>query len=635
MIRFTDAFTLAHTKLRTRKVRTIITATIASLLFSLLVAAILVISGVIGSARNFMEGGLTERYLTSAVVMPAGIDGMDEMSSREIIARAQEIHKQLIADKTAEAKRLGIEYDPKSEPSPVNEIGVAERNLVGERYLDESSAAARQALAEYHQSRPSDIEAIRKIAEPFKPKAVYQTEFSALNGRATHMEDGQESFGDDEQNQDQDPYASSGLESGWVYMDQGVTDGFLLPQAKAANFATGEAIPLIAPYDKVEKSLGLKKLPNNASQKERLARISEVRSKASDVVFEICYRNSSSEMLIEQAKRTQSEIAKNQNNPNYKKPNLVYGLPEASSCGPAVVESDTRTQGEKDEAAKLDEFESKFNKDYIPDQQKLTFKVVGIAPSGPEYSNFSTVDGIVSMVAGQSLQGLWVVPSQLYDKLPNKAQLDKFKTSSQSHTMPAYVGQLVEFKSSGDAKRFIDDTTCLDIDCDSHTYAYHFGSNSALTDEISRGSQQVLKVAGLIIASIAAVIMMGMVGRVMSDSRRETAVFRAIGARRGDISLIYLTYTTLFCLVIAALALALGMAIAGWVDSEWSSQATVSAQLAFAGAKDGEVFRLIGFSWSALLAVIGLIVATGLVGVLVPLMRNVRRSPLRDMRDDQ
>jgi hypothetical protein len=61
----------------------------------------------------------------------------------------------------------------------------------------------------------------------------------------------------------------------------------------------------------------------------------------------------------------------------------------------------------------------------------------------------------------------------------------------------------------------------------------------------------------------------------------------------------------------------------------------VSAQLAFAGAKDGEVFRLIGFSWSALLAVIGLIVATGLVGVLVPLMRNVRRSPLRDMRDDQ
>ena len=119
MIRFTDAFTLAHTKLRTRKVRTIITAAIASLLFSLLVAAILVISGVIGSARSFTEGGLTERYLTSAVVMSAGIDGMDEMSSPEIIARAQEIHKQLIADKTAEAKRLGIEYDPKSEPSPV------------------------------------------------------------------------------------------------------------------------------------------------------------------------------------------------------------------------------------------------------------------------------------------------------------------------------------------------------------------------------------------------------------------------------------------------------------------------------------------------------------------------------------
>ena len=628
MIRLSDAFTLAYTKLKTRKVRSIVTAAIASLLFSLLVVAILVITGVINSARNFTEGGLTERFVTSVVTFQNG----DVGGSPKVQARAQQIHEQLIAEKTAEAKRLGIEYDPNSEPKPVEDFGD------GDRYLDMSSPAARQAAAEYVSEQPTVVESAKKLAEPYNPIAVYETDYSQIDGEATVMKDGKEILKRDDQ--PVGPSDDGGLGAGWVYMDQAVSESFLLPSEQLDRQKNRSAIPIIAPYNYVEKALGLEKLPRSASREDQLERIREVRSRASGVTFDVCYRNHASMQLVEQARQQGDEIKKNENNREYQKPSLIYGLPDPATCGAAPIISDTRSAQEKDYASKLESFETKFNPESQPDQQKISFRVVGIAPGSPDYTTFNTVDGVISMVAGQSLQGLWVVPNHLYEQLPNKSDYEKFRLTSGSNdnfTNPGmyWVGQLVEFGSSEDARGFIDSMSCESAYCNQDTIATYFGSNSALIDDITDGSRRVIEVAGLIIAGIAAIIMMGMVGRVITDSRRETAVFRAIGARRIDINAVYIIYTIMFALLIAAISLVIGLAVASWVDISWGDRATVSAQLAFAGAKDGEVFRLIGFSAPALLAAVGLILLAGLLSVALPLARNVRRSPLSDMRDDQ
>ena len=630
MIRPSDAFTLAFTKFKTRKVRTIVTATIASLLFSVLVMAVLVISGIISSARDFTAGGLTERYITSVLSM----DDVSYGGSTEVMARAKTIHKQLTIDKAAEAKRLGLDYDPSQEPEPVVDMGN------GERYLDENSVAAKQALAEEIKSQPSSFDKIKDLAAPYDPKAVYETQYSQINGQANLMTADGESFNYSDDT-GFDPAKGSGLGEGWVYMDQSVTKPFMLSQDQLAEQSNREAIPVIAPYRQVEEALGLKDLPKDASRQDQLQRIKEVRSKAHQVEYQLCYRNSASIDSIEQAKQLKNEISKNQNNPDYIKPSVVYELPTPDSCGAVSIASDSRSAQEKDYDEKLKQLEYKFNPEAEPAQQKVDFRVVGIAPAGPDFESFSTVDGLVQMVAGSSLQGLWVIPNQLYEQLPNKSDYEKFRqVSGSSYGFQNYAmssaGHLVEFSSVEEAKQFRETAGCSGWDCGSgKPLIQYFGSNSALIDEIMDGATSVLQVAGLVIAGIASIIMLGMVGRVIADSRRETAVFRAIGARRSDINVVYVIYTVMFSLFIALIAIIIGTLLAGWLDISWSDQATVSAQLAFSGAKDDMTFRLINFWPTAIVAVVGLILAAGLLSLLIPLVRNVRRSPLKDMRDDQ
>ena len=162
----------------------------------------------------------------------------------------------------------------------------------------------------------------------------------------------------------------------------------------------------------------------------------------------------------------------------------------------------------------------------------------------------------------------------------------------------------------------------------------YFGSNSVLIEQITDMVVKTLGVAAAIVAAIAALIMMGMVGRVIGDSRRETAVFRAIGAKRNDIRAIYTIYTVLLSAFIALSSLVIGAAGALWVDRTYSNYATVKAQLMYVGADSGTQFHLIGLWWEALLVVVGLVIAAGLISMLLPLARNLARNPIRDMRDE-
>lgn len=152
--------------------------------------------------------------------------------------------------------------------------------------------------------------------------------------------------------------------------------------------------------------------------------------------------------------------------------------------------------------------------------------------------------------------------------------------------------------------------------------------------DLTEGVVTFISYAALVVAGIASLILMGMVGRVISDSRRETAVFRAIGAKRNDIRAIYVTYTIFLSVLIAIATLILGYGLAWWLDSRLSAEATVRAHLTFAGVEQGMEFHLMGFWWQALLAIVGLIIVAGLVSMLLPISRNLARSPVKDMRDD-
>ena len=629
MIRLSDATVLAFTKLRTRKIRTIVTIITASLLFGGLVSAALIIGGVVDSAKRFTAGSLSERYITNVQFFNTN-DAFSGSLTPELEARANEIHKTLVADKTREAKRLGIPYDPSSDAKPIT------KDQSNVSYLDYTSPAAQQAAREYAATLPTQFDRVKESAKSSNPTAFYEMKASAqLSGQMTMMKDGIE----DDQAPDQSRMYSMtpDLSAGWSYLDASITKQFLLDQTTLDAQKNLQYIPIIAPYSKVEAALKLKKLPKTATSQERLDRIAKVRKEAATATFTLCYRNEASKYQIGEARRIAKEIERNKANKEYQKPSLIYGLPSSESCGPATIISDTRSTDEKKLTEKQLEFDRLVTKDVDPVQKKVSFRVVGIGPDGYGSDSFSSIDMLVSAVAGASLQGQWVVPQDLYDTMPNKGDYALFEPNSDPSSMPggfAMNTNLVEFTNANDAKAFVA-SGCSGPDCGgAKPMISYFGSNSVLLNDMISMATKGLAIAVMVVGAIAALILMGMVGRVIGDSRRETAVFRAIGARRNDIRAIYTIYTITLSLLIAAAALLIGLAVSLWVDHRWGAQATAQAQVTFIGAGTTEQFRLLGVWASALGIIIAAVVIAGLTSMLLPLSRNLARSPIKDMRDD-
>jgi predicted transcriptional regulator len=118
MIRLRDSATLAFTKLRTRRIRLGITVFISSLIFSGLMTASFISNGVFHSVGSFSKEGFGSRYLISA---SANGTALDVFQNKEVIKRVSKLQKAEIAKKKIEAKKLGIMYDPASEPQAVEQ----------------------------------------------------------------------------------------------------------------------------------------------------------------------------------------------------------------------------------------------------------------------------------------------------------------------------------------------------------------------------------------------------------------------------------------------------------------------------------------------------------------------------------
>ncbi len=632
MIDLIDVFTLANTKLRTRKTRTIVTVVTASLLFSLLMAAIIVLSGALSSAERLTKTGLSSRYIVSYQSY-----GTSYEDTPELQARATEIYNTRIVQKKMESKRLGIEFDQTSEIRP---IGGSTEN--GGKYIDASSPSAQQAIAELKEKQETLHQKAKEIAEPYHPIAYYEFLASVNSGVISAMKNGKESFKPEPKQPDQSGM-QPGIELGWSYANEKVVGSFLLDKATLATQTNLTDVPVIAPIGKVEEALGLSALPKAASPKEKLNRISYVRKNAAKATFTVCYRNEASTSLIAKTIQDDEQIAKNANNKEYVAPSEQYNLPDETSCGASVLKKDTRTADEKKLAVKQDEFAKKFNEYQKPEQQKVTFRVVGIAQDGMDYDSFSTVNGIVSLIAGSTLQGRWVVPTDMFNQMPNRRDFDKFYPTNHSQRMaipstgavyqPA-ESQLIEFASAADVKAFYEKNSCNDFSCGAGPMLSYFGSNSVVVNDLKKTALKSLQIMGIIIGCIAALIMMGVIGRVIADGRRETAVFRAIGATRNDMRLVYTMYTALFSLIIVVVSVVIGLGLAVWLDAMYAANISTQMHLAFISAPLDETFRLLGFWPELLLVASGLVILSGLVSMLLPLARNLARNPIKDMRDE-
>ena len=302
------------------------------------------------------------------------------------------------------------------------------------------------------------------------------------------------------------------------------------------------------------------------------------------------------------------------------------------------VVRDVRTADTKALAAKQEKFDRTFGK---PDAQQttLTFRIVGISPTISNGAAFGIGQFVSSMVTS-SLGSGWYTPVEYSATNPLLAEL--FKPKAGFGQLPMYYA---EFSNAQQAHDFVEKNDCKPDYMTMNPYTgcvtagkyftlAPFGSNSLALDSALRIFNKVFSIAALVIAAIGAVIMMGTVGRIIADSRRETAVFRAIGAKRLDIAQIYITYTIFLALLICLFALTVGMAGAAFVQHRYGAEATVHALVAYNAQDLTRSFGLMTVYPADMLRLLGLAVAGSLLSTVLPLLRNLRRNPIRDMRDE-
>lgn len=634
MIRLTDAFVLAYTKLRVHRIRTGIAVAISGLLFGLIAAVIIVSQGIFSSVDGFSDVGLNNRTILNISHFEA--PSFNEYANRTdpaFVSEVEDAYKAMIAKKTAAAKKYGIQYTAATEdPSPITTDSQSKAKVIKESALGDVVVQEVVATKIKASRTPFAIEDFLKDYPSAHLIQSYDT-LQPTKGTLEYMKANKEGFNKSADDQQSSP---NEVPPSLIVLDGTVSKPFLA----TTNFdpSKGE-IPVIVPFKAAEKALGLKTLTAGATAEEKLERLSQVRERISEVRAQFCYRNEASKALLSRALAQQVEMKREADNKDYVKPTRIYTVPDETSCGPVTVSSDTRTAEQKRLDANRVQYEKEVGT-YIgePEQYLLPVRGVGIS-SEPEMSGqWSASDLTNTLFTSWLGMGTWTIPADMLSKVPESARPAAiFSTDSEAAELKKlnYESYLVEFSDKNEARALLKKSGGLFSPAqESNTFASTFGSSTLVVDELREIFTRILLWTLLIVGGVAIVILAGIIGRTVSEGRRESAIFRAIGANRLDISGVYGMYVVLLSLRVVVFAAVLAVAIALAVEIIFWKDATLGARLAYASADVTKEFHLFDLSSPYLLLIAGTILAAGCIASIIPILLGARRNPIKDMRND-
>jgi len=657
MMRLTDAMMLAYTKLRTRKIRLFFALLTASLLFSVLVAGSLIVSGALTSLESFSKEGFSNRYIVAGMYQTS-TNNDSVLLKPELIARAEQLEKADIAAKKAAAKKLNIPYDDAAIPSDSRAVF---NDFKGDKSINTASKFGLQAIEEAQSADPN-----KSTLEKFKKQVgaanhfytgVTRAPFRIDSPALTLIKDGEE-----KRNTDGSMGAggfgmgggsSAGLKtvtSEWSLLDKELLQPFVL-KGQTLDVGSDGSLPIVTTYTAAQEVLKLPKLSADASAKDKKARLEQVRSQIAGKTFQVCYRNATSSADLQNAIQQQDDLKRNTGKAGYEKPRLVYA-PSSTPCGAPVIVSDTRSSEEKTYQQRQDQFDRQFGK-VDAASQLVTFRIVGVTQDSP-FSSGSSGGGMfnaseaVSMLTISTLGVRWVSPLSV--EAQSVPAQDVFKRLSANIFGFSQEGYFAEYSDAPTARTVLSTKTCRSPYGDpaaegaskvpicsangSSFMLQPFGSASLAIDEFKHGFRTAQLWAALVIAVFASIILIGVIGRIIADARKETAVFRATGATRLMIAQIYLVYTLYLVVLIVLVSLALGFGAALALNSAHSANAGINMALLFNVEDLSKPFLFYHLELYDLGLIAAAVLVAAIVGASVPIAGNIQRNPIRDMRDE-
>ncbi len=658
MIGFVDALTLARTKLRAKRILLIITVVVSGLLFGVLSTALFVATGITRSTESFFTKALDNRYLVEVQPnIPDDIlgygDGFEE-PSKEVVEQLNSMQDAYIAKQKSIYDKYKLPFD-KTTVTPIlqaNPFGGKDGSGNPIKIINRDSPVYQDYLKQrkqaYIKTAKNTVNDLKKIAGPAGATDYYNTRSISLQAQSTYLKDGKETFKPKTNDMSTVSYmdylTSNVKDTTYVFTDQTLIKRFIYPENNIRK-QTKDAIPVVLTTQEIAKmfatELGIDKRPTEPAA--QVAWTKDLQQKANGYVYSVCYRSAGETALMQKTMQANTEIAEKRNDKNYTPPSLQYNLP-TTPCGELTVKKDTRTPAEKKEAATQESIQKDLGTYQPLDRRLLKFQIVGSFTLADVTGQAQNATAYISYLLGPQYTNGSFIPQQLYDALPanvqNKDVLSQTGTGiNADYELFENAGiknTIVSFPTLTAARDFIKNDACeiYSSDCNKPFKASTYGSSYLAVDEISKFIQSIAPIALAIAMTIATIVIWITMARVIIDSRRETAVFRALGAKRRDIASIYLLYSLLVASLIVIFMLVAGFIAASVVESLFSPQATDLAKVAYGVFDDLEPYHFIGIDITALGILAGCIFGISIVAVLPPLWRNVRRSPIRDMRDE-
>lgn len=652
MIRPSYAVKLARTKLHSKCGMLFASTIVASLLFAALIAIIIVFTGAEKSAEMFIKKVGNDRYLVKASPnIPNKALGITNNLSLEEIRELKAFEKKYYQNLQDKYKSLGLAYDKSTEVPALLPASWMPDSLPEEQRVTVNFSSPvisdfnDQQFEKYAKTANNKLTNLKEIGSKYDAAGYYIVDkISGLPQipALRLIQNDKEDFGNSNPKADDMTtygyYTNAIYNSNYTFTDQQLLRRYML--ATDASHLNG--IPVVVSVQEAVslfgKKLNLEAEPADTNQKSTW--LKNVQEKLNGYTYQVCYRNSTEQTLIKKIQQDYIETKANEINKNYQKPSLIYDYPK-QACGNITVKSDTRTTTEKKSDDSNEANQKKLGTYIVPKHKLLTFQIVGIKYAQPQTDyKKNASEYIKNLLASQDSSSALDIPIQLYNSLPEKLKFDDIQQQEASSTAvrlmrDEFTPRVLEFSSVAKARAFLDNEACPELNdkCNKQFAANPYGSNYLILDEIGKLFNQIASIALPTVLGLAIIIIWFTVSRIIAENRKETAIYRAMGAKRRDIACIYIIYVAIVALRIAIVSLILGIAAAFAIANTYGKNLTDTAATAFGTVGSAPQFSVFSLESPIIIAVVSSIFIVSLISSIQPLLRNVRRNPVQDIRD--
>ena len=273
------------------------------------------------------------------------------------------------------------------------------------------------------------------------------------------------------------------------------------------------------------------------------------------------------------------------------------------------------------------------------DSQFLKFQVVGIIPLQKfTLDQTSNINDLFNNIVNIRFNSGALIPFHSFKKLSNYNTSGKlfFDDNVDSDILAKnhITSHIISFKNLSDARQFLDHHSCKnrDTSCTKPWYSEVFGLNYLLINDFSTKINQIKALIIIVSIIILFLIFSLMIIKLIIESRKDSAIFRAIGAKKSDILKIYLSLSFIVATRIIITSIILTFT-AIFIINQCFSAKIINDLVSRSGFPNVN-FSLFTIDLSTSLLIIVNVYIISLIATIPTALTNIKRNIISDIKHE-